>query len=52
MLREEAVLIINGTPRFFPALAVAISASSVKIPWTPIGAIKMGDEYFFPKRVV
>lgn len=52
MDREDAVLIINGTPTLLAARAVASSASACKRPCTPIGAIKSGEGYSTPKIVV
>jgi hypothetical protein len=51
MLLDDAVLMINGIPSFAAALAALHSPSSMKIPWTPMGAIMIGEESFWPKIV-
>ena len=50
--RLLAELMMNGTPTFAAARAVASSPSRCMMPCTPIGATRMGDLYFTPKSVV
>jgi hypothetical protein len=52
MDRVAAVDMMNGTPTFAAAVAVAISPSLCRIPWTPTGAMSMGEGNLTPKRVV
>ena len=49
--RDDALLMISGTPTFLAARAVASSASGCRIPWTPIGARRSGEEYCSPNNV-
>jgi hypothetical protein len=52
MERELAVDMVNVTPTFAAALAVASSASLCTMPCTPTGAMTMGEGNLTPKRVV
>jgi hypothetical protein len=52
MERELAVDMVNVTPTFAAALAVASSASLCTMPCAPTGAMIMGEDNLTPKRVV